>query len=45
MTMLGTTADRQGSERSGGEFCDGADIGARFVSDFGLVRHVSEFLS
>lgn len=43
--LLGMTANRHGSEHSDREFGDGADIGARFVSDFYPVRPVSEFLS
>lgn len=43
--LLCVIADRQSLERCGRDLGDGADLGAGFSSDDGLVRYVSEFLS
>jgi len=43
--LLRVMADRQSLKRGDCDLGDGADIGARFISDQYLVRHVAEFLS
>ena len=42
--LLRVIADCQSLERRDRDLGDGADIGARFIPDQYLVRHVSEFL-